>query len=143
MQHTSSILATDPEAQICDLTAEVLTDAGYTVHVVQDGEGVLATMTRHRPALISIDPQRPDQLSRRTRTVERMSTSIVLMTTATQGVALLLAPGSNTCLVKRFDLDDLLACAARYVVPLSRRRPCQRSTYWAWPEHCKTEDTHR
>ncbi|HEU4328085.1 MAG TPA: hypothetical protein VFS21_33420 [Roseiflexaceae bacterium] len=78
-------MAIDAEAQICDLTAEVLADAGYIVQVVQDGAGTLATMTRHRPALISIDPERSDQLSRRTRTVERMSTSIVLMTTATQG----------------------------------------------------------
>ena len=142
MRHTSSLLAIDPEALICDLTAEMLTDAGYIVHVVQDGEVTLATMTRHRPALIVTDPDGPGDSRGRKRTAERMSAPVVLMRTATQRAALLLGPGSRMCLVKPFDLDALRACVTRYVVAPSRRRPCQRSTYWAWPEHCKREGTH-
>jgi hypothetical protein len=42
----------------------------------------------------------------------------VLMTTAPHEVAPLLGLASIACLVKPFDLDDLLACVARYVRPV-------------------------
>jgi hypothetical protein len=42
---------------------------------------------------------------------------IVVMTTAPDAGAALLIPGSIECLAKPFNLDDLLACVARYVQP--------------------------
>jgi DNA-binding response OmpR family regulator len=42
---------------------------------------------------------------------------IVVMTTAPGDAELLLAQESIECLAKPFDLNDLLACIARYVQP--------------------------
>jgi CheY-like chemotaxis protein len=42
---------------------------------------------------------------------------MVLMTAVPQEAAPLLEPGLIECLAKPFDLDDLLACVARFVQP--------------------------
>jgi len=55
----------------------------------------------------------------------------VLLSTVSHHAAPLLVPGRIECLDKPFDLDDLLACIARYVQPAEavdqpspRRAPC-------------------
>jgi DNA-binding response OmpR family regulator len=45
---------------------------------------------------------------------------IVVMTTAPHDAAPLLMLGVGECLAKPFDLDELLACVARYVQPDQR-----------------------
>jgi DNA-binding NtrC family response regulator len=46
---------------------------------------------------------------------------MVLMTASPRDAAPLLAPGLIECLVKPFDLDELLTCVARYVPPSQQR----------------------
>jgi CheY-like chemotaxis protein len=121
MQPSSSILVVDREPTIVDLLLEILTDEGYIAYTLPDGIGELAAITRHPPGLILLDVGSPGmrdaELIEHLREAVLATTPIVLMTTAPDHAAPLLALGPFECLTKPFDLDDLLACVARYVQP--------------------------
>jgi two-component system, OmpR family, alkaline phosphatase synthesis response regulator PhoP len=121
VQRTGSILVIDQESTIVDLLIEILTDAGYVAYSAPDGARALAAIARYPPALLLLDIQRPDMdgaaLIAQVREVELATMPIVVMTTAPRGADPLLVSESIECLAKPFDLDDLLACVARYVQP--------------------------
>lgn len=117
MQRTGSILVIDPERLISDLIAEVLTDAGYIAYAVQDELSALSVIACLHPVLILMDIGRPGELLTHRQAAEQMTIPIILMTTAFQGIALPLVPGAVACLLKPFNIDDLLTCVARYVQP--------------------------
>jgi DNA-binding response OmpR family regulator len=132
MQQTGSILVIDNEPTIVDLLVELLTNEGYVAYGTADGAGVLAAIARHRPALLLLDVRRPSmdgaQMIAEIRGACLTAVPIVLMTTAPLDAASLLVQGSIDLLAKPFDIDDLLACVARFVQPdqaLDRRlAPC-------------------
>jgi two-component system, OmpR family, alkaline phosphatase synthesis response regulator PhoP len=121
VQPTSGILVVDSEPTIVDLLLEILTDEGYIAYTMAGGIGGLVAIVRHPPALILLDVGRPGMLD--AELIEHVgeavlaTTPMVLMATAPRDAAPLLALGAVECLAKPFDLDDLLACVARYVQP--------------------------
>ena len=121
MQRTGSILVVDNEPAIVDLLVEILTDEGYMAYAAPDGTGALDAIARHPPALLMLDIWMPGPhsaaLIAQMRQVSPATMPIVVMTTAPRDATPLLVSGSIECLAKPFDLDDVLACVARYVQP--------------------------
>jgi DNA-binding response OmpR family regulator len=121
MQRIDSILVADDEPMIGDLIAEILTDEGYVAYSAPDGAAVLAAVARHPPALLLLDAGwsgiASAELIAQVRSASLAALPMVVMTTVPDAAASLLIPGSFECLAKPFDLDDLLACVARYVRP--------------------------
>ena len=124
VQPTGSILVVDRESTIVELLVEILTDAGYIAYTAPDGRGARVAIARHRPALILLDVGCPGMqgaaLIAHVRAADPAMIPIVVMTTAPRGAAPLLMLGVGECLAKPFDLDELLACVARYVQPNQR-----------------------
>ena len=123
VQQTGSILIIDQEPIIVDLLVEILTDEGYIAYTAPDGVGALVAIAQHPPVLILLDVGRRGRrgaaLIEYVRAVGLTTMPIVVMTTAPRDVAPLLVSAAVECLAKPFDLDDLLACVARYVQPLA------------------------
>ena len=121
MPRMGSILVVDREPTIVDLLVEILTDESYVAYSAPSGADALATIARHPPALILLDMQMSDmsgaELIARVRIGGLTTLPIVLLSTVSLHTAPLLVPGLIECLAKPFDLDDLLACVARYVQP--------------------------
>jgi CheY-like chemotaxis protein len=121
VQRTGSILVVDHEPAIVDLLVEILTDEGYVAYAAPDGAGALAAIAHPAPALILLDTPMPGMsgaaLIARVRASGLATVPIVVMTTAPGDAAPLLAQESIECLAKPFNLNDLLACVARYVQP--------------------------
>ncbi len=119
MQRTGSILVVDYEPTIVDLLVEILTDEGYVVYGAPDGPHALDAITHLPPALILLDAGMAGRngaaLILQVRGAGLANLPIVLMSTAPHDAAPLLVPGPIECLPKPFDLDELLACVARYV----------------------------
>ena len=124
MRPTGSILVVDREPTIADLLVEILTDAGYIAYTVPNCAGAEVAIARHRPALILLDVGRPGmcgvELIAHVRAADPAIIPIVVMTTAPREAAPLRMLGVGECLAKPFDLDELLACVARYVQPDQR-----------------------
>jgi len=103
------------------LIVEILTDAGYVAYGAPDGAGALGVLACHSPALIVLDVGWPDtrsiELIEQVRAIGLTTLPIVAMITAPDAAAPLLVAGAVACLAKPFNLDDLLACVARYVQP--------------------------
>jgi CheY-like chemotaxis protein len=127
MPPISSILVVDHEPTIVDLLVEILTDAGYIAYTAPPGAGALAAITHHPPALILLDLGCPGtrgaELIEQVRGAGLATIPMVLMTTAPHYAAPLLVPGAVECLAKPFDLDELLACVARYLQPAQAVQP--------------------
>jgi DNA-binding response OmpR family regulator len=121
VQPSSSILVIDREPTIVDLLLEILTDEGYIAYTLPDGIDGLVAIARYPPGLILLDVgnlgMRDAELIEHMREAVLATTPMVLMTTAPRDTAALLVLGPFECLAKPFDLDDLLACVARYVQP--------------------------
>jgi CheY-like chemotaxis protein len=121
MQSISAILVIDNDAAIADLVVEILTDEGYIAYAALSGADALASITRHAPALLLLDLRMPSmsgaELLAYLRGASLATMPMVLMTAAPQDAAPLLVPGAIECLAKPFDLDDLLACVARFMQP--------------------------
>ena len=129
MQRTGSILVVDQESTIVDLLIEILTDAGYLAYAAPPGEALVA-LVRYPPALLLLDVQLPGlhgaALIAQVREVSLATMPIVAMTTEPREAAPLRIPRSIEFLAKPFDLDDLLACVARYVQPSQAAVPYTR-----------------
>ena len=121
MRRTGSILVVDNEPTIVDLLVDIMTYEGYVVCSAPDSVQALAMIALQAPALILLDVRMPGmagaELLEQVREADLATLSIVLMTTAPRYIAPLLARGARECLAKPFELDDLLACVARYVQP--------------------------
>jgi DNA-binding response OmpR family regulator len=132
VQPNGSIMVVDHEPTIVDLLIEILTDAGYVAYSAPDHAGMLDAIARHSPALLMLGVRLPGlhgaALIAQVREVGSATMPIVVMTTAPRDADPLLVPESIEFLSKPFDLDDLLACVARYVQPLQaadqRLAPC-------------------
>jgi two-component system KDP operon response regulator KdpE len=125
LQRAGSILIVDDQPMIRDLMVEILTDEGYVVHSAPNDTDVLATIACDQPALLLVDLGKPGTsgagLIGQLRSAGLATLPMVVMTTAPATAAGLLIPGSIECLAKPFDLDELLACVARYMPPAGSR----------------------
>jgi len=55
----ASILVVDDDGPLCDLLATLLTDEGYRVHCVSDGEAAWGAVQQEAPDLILSDIKLP------------------------------------------------------------------------------------
>jgi CheY-like chemotaxis protein len=119
MQQSSSVLVVDDQTEIVDLIVDFLQDEGYNVYGVTDGVSALAAIEAHPPALILLDMFMPHmtgiELWEYLQRHHLATIPVVLMTASPSAAENLLAQGATDYLAKPFDLDQLLACVARYV----------------------------
>jgi two-component system response regulator BaeR len=80
---SSPILIIEDERRLAALLADYLTQAGYSVHRLETGDGAAAWVRAHRPALIVLDLMLPGQDGLSIcREVRGFSTVPIIMTTA-------------------------------------------------------------
>ena len=117
MAELKRILVVDDEPDIARLVAEALRDEGFQPHVLTDGRLVASTAERLHPDLILLDVVMPfigldDQLRQLRASPATRNVPIMLVTADARmaGEASTLRQYSvSDCVLKPFDLDDLLA----------------------------------
>ena len=123
MQTNDTILIVEDDASIVSFMTEALNDEGYTVHAAGDVTSALHALKEHQPSLVLLDLHLNGRdgtaLLDHVRENGFSVTPVVLMTADTQLAAELAAQGQYVCLLKPFDLDDLIACVARFLRPHS------------------------
>jgi two-component system, OmpR family, lantibiotic biosynthesis response regulator NisR/SpaR len=121
MSNAGDILIVDDDQPIIDFITEALADEGYTVRSAFSVASALDAMAAHIPDLIIMDLHMPgktgDIFVRDLRHDGHADLPVVLMTADSVSAKALEAEGIALCLLKPFDLDDLLACVAKYIRP--------------------------
>lgn len=121
MSNPGDILIVDDNQSIVDFITEVLADEGYTVRSAYSVVGALDATVERLPDLIIMDLHMPgktgDIFVRDLRRNGHADLPVVLMTADTHSAKALEAEGIAICLLKPFDLDDLLVCVAKYIRP--------------------------
>ena len=118
MLSTKDILVIDDDAPIVEMMAEVLRYEGYAVRSACDGPSALTAVAMQLPALILLDAT---MIGEGTTLFEQLRSQIdtpvpIVTLSAASGIGdSMRAQGAADFLAKPFDLDDLLACVARYV----------------------------
>lgn len=118
MQPPTDILIVDDETDIIDLITELLQDEGYAVRAALNAEAALNAVAQRRPAMILLDMFMPHMTGITLwETLQRQGNAdipVVMMTASIHTTQKMLFDGVVECLPKPFDLDQLLACVARY-----------------------------
>ena len=121
MSNAGDILIVDDDQPIVDFISEALADEGYTVRSAFSVASALDATAVRLPDLIIMDLHMPgttgDVFVRDLRRDARTDVPVVLMTADSVSAKALEAEGIALCLLKPFDLDDLLACVAKYIRP--------------------------
>jgi CheY-like chemotaxis protein len=121
MNNVGDILIVDDDQPIVDFVTEALADEGYTVRSAFSVASALAAMAVRIPDLVIIDLHMPgktgDVFVRNLRHDGHAHLPVVLMTADAASAKRLDAEEIAGCLLKPFDLDDLLACVAKYIRP--------------------------
>ena len=121
MHRTGDILVVDDEVNIVDLIAEVLHEEGYSVRRAHDGASALVQIQASLPSMILLDLTMPDMIG--TTLLQRIRADgidqvpVIIMTAGSYSLESLVAQGAADYLAKPFELDELLACVARYSQP--------------------------
>src|SRR5215212_5936266 len=115
MMGSRDIVVIDDHRPTCDLIAEVLSDAGYSVRIVQATDHAYATLERRQPDLILCNLRVNgisglDLLTALRRHGIAVAVPVVIMTTDYQVVGDLDTQGFTDYLLKPFHLDELLNC---------------------------------
>ena len=121
MARTDNILIVEPENTIVDLLAEILTGEGYTVRSASDGPSAFQLSMYQAPTLLLVEQRLPgttaSALIAQLRGAGLTSMPVVVMSTDSATAARLDVPSVCAYLQKPFDIDELLTCVARYVLP--------------------------
>jgi DNA-binding response OmpR family regulator len=121
MNNVGDILIVDDDQPIVDFISEALAEEGYTVRSAFSVAGALDATAARIPDLIIMDLHMPgktgDVFVRDLRRNGYADMPVVLMTADSVSAKALEAEGIALCLLKPFDLDDLLACVAKYIRP--------------------------
>jgi len=121
MSNAGDILIVDDDQPIVDFITEALADEGYNVRSAFSVASALDATAAQLPDLIIMDLHMPgktgDIFVRELRRDGRADVPVVLMTADALSAKALETEGIALCLLKPFDLDDLLACVAKYIRP--------------------------
>ncbi len=119
---TQSVLIVDDEFGLADITAELLTEAGYNVALAINGKLGLASLATHRADIVLTDLMMPvmdgPELLRRMRADPKLAAIPTILMTAlpeavpTEGTAL-----PDAVLIKPFGITELLATIHRLLPP--------------------------
>jgi len=119
MQTRGHILVVDDDQSIADLITEVLTDESYTVRASLTVAHARAFIAEHRPDLVLLDLHMPGETGQTLvydlNTDGLANISIILMTADAEAAQELSMEGIDFCLLKPFDLDELIDCVAKYM----------------------------
>jgi two-component system, OmpR family, lantibiotic biosynthesis response regulator NisR/SpaR len=121
MSNAGDILIVDDDQPIVEFITEALADEGYTIRSAFSVASALDAMAARLPDLIIMDLHMPgttgEVFIRDLRRDGRADVPVVLMTADSVSAKALEAEGIASCLLKPFDLDDLLACVAKFIRP--------------------------
>ena len=121
MNASGTILAIDNDLPTVDLIAEFLTDEGYRVHTASNADCALALALTVRPDLVLCDLHMPGRdgiaLVEDLRNHGLANVPIVMMTADMNAPERLTESHVDICLLKPFDLDELLDCVATHIRP--------------------------
>jgi CheY-like chemotaxis protein len=115
---TQSVLIVDDEFGLADITADLLTDAGYDVALAINGKLGLASLSSRRTDLVLTDLMMPvmdgPELIRRMRADPQLAAiPAILMTALPEAVPTGAAALHDAVLVKPFSIAELLATIRR------------------------------
>jgi len=118
-----NILVVEDDDLIRALLAETLMDEGYTVRSVSDRMGMRMALATEPPDLLicDVDLDRGPEASLidDVRAIHGATVPLLLMTTNVWAARSLARQGLTFCLLKPFQLDDLLTSVATHI------RPCE------------------
>ncbi len=123
------ILVVDDDRDIREVTADILTTAGYSVVTACDGRQALELLRSIRPALILLDLNMPnldgaDFRQQQRRDPDWIQIPTVLVSAA--NIEPLLELACAACLRKPVKLRELLAVVGRFCAPAPSRAARQR-----------------
>jgi two-component system response regulator ChvI len=119
MQEVATIAIVEDNLLIAQVLSEMLSDEGYAVRIYRDGRSAVTALIAQPPALVLLDLELPAMTGEQVLSVLRgqlgAALPIIIMTASTQRRDWM-ALGATSFLAKPFEMHDLLACVARYVV---------------------------
>jgi DNA-binding response OmpR family regulator len=119
MQTPNDILIVDDEPPIVQFIAEVLIEEGYTVRTAFNAQDARTVIAERHPDLVLVDLTMPGQgghvLARELKDDGLTDIPIVLMTADSRAAKELSMDGIAYCLMKPFDLDELIDCVAKHI----------------------------
>ena len=119
MQTAGDILVVDDDEPTVTFIAEALRDEGYTVRTALIAADARAALITQRPELVLLDLHLPGKtgniLVQDLKEDGLGEIPIILMTADATTARELSMDGIAFCLMKPFDLDELLACVAEYI----------------------------
>ena len=120
MQTAGDILVVDDDAPTVAVIAEVLTGEGYTVRTALTPADARAAIVECHPDLMLLDLLLPgktgDILVQDLKDDGLAHVPVILMTANVQAARECSMDGIAYCLMKPFDLDDLIECVAKYIL---------------------------
>jgi DNA-binding response OmpR family regulator len=118
MSSLGTILIVEDDAAIADVLVAILTEKGYAVQVAASGTDALAALQTEQIDLALLDLYLPGMSGREVLhavRAQQIDVPIVIMTASTRAADHQVVPGARACLVKPFELDELLACVAQHI----------------------------
>ncbi len=113
-----AILVVEDDPDLLALMEMILSDAGYRVRTAIEGRAALACVAEEMPCLVLLDMRMPGmngwEFAREFRTRHGRAAPIVVVTAAENARRRAEEIGAEGWLSKPFDLDDVVALAARY-----------------------------
>ena len=121
MSRVGDVLVVDAEIYIVGLIVDLLHDEGYAVRSALNGAEALRMIGERRPALILMDMYMPQMtgmmLLEHLRSEAISDIPVVLMTASPCAAQQMSLMANVDYLAKPFDIEELLRCVSRYVLP--------------------------
>jgi len=119
---TYSVLIVDDEFGLADITADLLTDAGYDVALAINGKLGLSSLAVRQADIVITDLMMPvmdgPEMIRQMRADPRLAAiPTILMTALPEGIPTGAAAQHNAVLVKPFSMAELLDTMHRLLLP--------------------------
>jgi DNA-binding response OmpR family regulator len=112
------VLVVEDDPDLVALVEMLLVDEGYRVRTAPEGRAALAHVAEEMPALVLLDMRMPGmdgwEFAREFRARHGRAAPIVVVTAAEDARARAQEIDADGWLAKPFDLDDVLALAARH-----------------------------
>lgn len=119
MSDGGDVLVVEDNADLAEITAYVLGQAGFAVRVAENGERALRAVAERKPALVLLDMLMPVmdgwQCAAALRAVHGYSLPIVVVSAAEDVATIREEICADDALCKPFDLRALLEVVGRYV----------------------------
>lgn len=119
MQLQRDILVVDDDQPIVDLIAELLVEEGYSVRTGITTDDARLLIAERHPDLLLCDLHLPDKngdvLARELKNDGLIDIPVMLMTADSLAARTLSMDNIVCCLLKPFDINDLIDCVAKYI----------------------------